>query len=79
MFAAQKLMQPEVREKMTISILDMLSHLPEAEKNMFIWKHYCGWPVEKIASALKCSVAEVDRTLRSTNALLSSQVGSVLA
>ena len=34
---------------MTFSILETLSHLPENQKKIFIWKHYCGWPVEKIA------------------------------
>jgi len=45
---------------------------------MFVWKHYCGWPVEKIAGVLKCSIAEVDRTLRTVNALLSQQAGTLL-
>ena len=78
MIAVRKLMQPDVREKMTASILETLSRLPETEKNMFVWKHYCGWPVEKIAGALKCSIAEVDRTLRTVNALLSQQAGTLL-
>ena len=78
MIAVRKLMQPDVREKMTASILDTLSQLPEAEKKMFVWKHYCGWPVEKIAGALKCSITEVDRTLRTINALLSQQAGTLL-
>ncbi|MCI0418683.1 MAG: hypothetical protein L0387_02100 [Acidobacteria bacterium] len=78
MIAARKLMQPEVREKMTASILETLSQLPETEKKMFIWKHYCGWPVERIAGVLKCSIAEVDRTLRTINAMLSQQAGRLL-
>jgi DNA-directed RNA polymerase specialized sigma24 family protein len=72
-------MQPEVRELMTASILDTLSRLPETEKKMFIWKHYCGWPIERIAGVLRCSITEVDRTLRATNALLSQQAGTLLA
>ena len=78
MIAVRKLMQPEIREKMTVSILDTLSQLPETDKKIFVWKHYCGWPVEKIAGALKCSIAEVDRTLRTINALLSQQAGTLL-
>ena len=78
MIAVRKPMQPEVREKMTASILDTLAQLPETEKNVFIWKHYCGWPVEKIAGVLKCSITEVDRTLRTINALLSQQAGRLL-
>ena len=78
MIAVRKLMQPEIREKMTVSILDTLSQLPETEKKVFVWKHYCGWPVEKIAGVLKCSISEVDRTLRSVNALLSQHAGSLL-
>ena len=78
MIAVRKLMQPEIREQMTASILDTLSRLPETEKKVFIWKHYRGWPVEKIAGVLKCSITEVDRTLRVTNALLSQQAGTLL-
>ena len=78
MIAVRKLMQPEIREKMTVSILDTLSRLPETEKKMFVWKHYCGWPVERIAEALKCSITEVDRTLRAINSLLSQQAGTLL-
>lgn len=78
MIAVRKLMEPEIREQVTATILDTLSRLPETEKKVFIWKHYCGWPVEKIASALKCSITEVDRTLRATNALLSQQTGTLL-
>lgn len=78
MIAVRKLVQPEVREKITATILDTLAQLPETEKNVFIWKHYCGWPVEKIAGVLKCSIAEVDRTLRAINVLLSQQAGALL-
>ena len=78
MIAVRKVMRPEIREKMTASILDTLSRLPETEKNIFIWKHYCDWPVERIAGVLKCSIAEVDRTLRTINTLLSQQAGALL-
>lgn len=79
MFAARKPMQPEIRDKMTASILETLSRLPETEKNMFIWKHYWGWPVDKIAGALKCSIAEVDRTLRTVNSIIAQRAGALLA
>jgi DNA-directed RNA polymerase specialized sigma24 family protein len=78
MIAVRNFMQPEVREKMTVSILNTLSRLPETEKNIFIWKHYSGWPVERIASVLNCSTTEVDRTLRTVNALLSQQAETLL-
>jgi DNA-directed RNA polymerase specialized sigma24 family protein len=78
MIAARKLMQPEIRERMTTSILEALSRLPETEKNMFIWKHYCGWPVEKIAGTLKCNTAEVDRTLGTINTIISQRAGALL-
>lgn len=78
MFAVRKVMQPEIREKMTSSILEMLSHLPEQQKNIFVWKHYYGWSIERIAGMLKCSITEVDNTLRSINAMLSRKVGPLL-
>jgi DNA-directed RNA polymerase specialized sigma24 family protein len=79
MIAVRKMMQPEVREKVTFSILETLSHLPENQKKIFIWKHYCGWPVEKIAGILKCSITEVEGTLRSTSLVLSRKAGALLS
>ncbi len=79
MMAARKLIQREIRDKMTASILEALSCLPETEKNMFIWKHYWGWPVDRIAGALKCSILEVERTLRTINSIIAQRAETLLA
>ena len=63
MIIANKLAQPQVREKVTSSILHLLAILPEAHKKIFIWKHYHGWPEAEIASRLGWSTSEVERTL----------------
>ena len=43
MIAVRRLLvQPDVREKVTRSILETLSDLPDNQKKMFIWKHYRG-------------------------------------
>lgn len=78
MIAFRKPVPPEIREKMTVSILETLSHLPEKQKKIFVWKHYCGWPIEKIAEMLKCSISEVDHALQSVQLLLSKKAGSFL-
>ena len=78
MTGVKKLAQPEFREKVTSSILELLSHLPEMHKNVFIWKHYRGWRVEEIAAALKCSRAEVENILRQINSLLFQRTGALL-
>src|SRR5262245_59513211 len=60
---ANKLSLPEIREKMTSSILHLLASLPETHRNIFVWKHYHGWPESQIASRLGWSSADVENTL----------------
>jgi DNA-directed RNA polymerase specialized sigma24 family protein len=79
MIKFEKLAQPELREKVTSTILEMLAHLPEAHKKMFVWKHYCGWQEQQIADNLRCSKADVENTLRQINLTLFQKTGDVLA
>ena len=60
---ANKLWHPEIREKLTSSILHLLASLPETDKNIFVWKHYYNWPESQIASRLGWSPADVESTL----------------
>ena len=60
---ANKLSHPDIREKVTSSILHLLASLPETHRNIFVWKHYYGWPESQIASRLGWSPADVERTL----------------
>jgi DNA-directed RNA polymerase specialized sigma24 family protein len=78
MIGIKKLAQPELREQVTSSILEMLAHLPEAHKKMFIWKHYHGWPVDKIAEDLKCNKTDVEGILRQINSSLFQKTGALL-
>jgi DNA-directed RNA polymerase specialized sigma24 family protein len=73
-----KLAQPEIREKVASSILHLLAILPEAHKNMFIWKHYHGWPEAEIASRLGCSASDVENTLLEIRRLLVQRTQAVL-
>jgi DNA-directed RNA polymerase specialized sigma24 family protein len=75
----EKMIQRELRERITASILDLLEHLPETQRNIFISKHYHGVPEEEIASRMKCSMAEVEDALRQVNFTLVERAGSVLA
>jgi len=74
-----RLAKADLRERMTSSILELLAHLPETHKKMFIWKHYHGWHVEKIAERLRCNRAEVERVLQQINLNLLQKAGSLLA
>ncbi|PYV39364.1 MAG: hypothetical protein DMG06_23340 [Acidobacteria bacterium] len=78
MTATKKLAQPELREQVTSSILEMLALLPEAHKKMFICKHYHGWPLDKIAEDLKCNRADVEAILRQINSSLFQKTGALL-
>ena len=79
MEAEDKMAKPDVRERMTASILDMLEHLPESQRNIFVLKHYRGVPEEEIANHFKCSRTEVEDTLRQVNFTLVQRAGALLA
>ena len=64
---ANKLSNPEIREKVTSSILHLLATLSETHKNIFIWNHYYGWPEPQIASRLGCSPSDVENVLNEIN------------
>jgi DNA-directed RNA polymerase specialized sigma24 family protein len=74
-----RLAKADLRERMTSSILELLAHLPETHKKMFVWKHYHGWQVEKIAERLRCSGTDVEGILRQINLRLLQEAGSLLA
>ncbi len=78
MMALQKMTQPQFRELITISILDVLDQLPEVHKNIFILKHYRGLDVEDIASNLKCSSTDVETALQQVNSALVQRAGALL-
>jgi len=68
--AAYKFRHPEFRERVTGAILEMLAHLPEIDRNIFIWKHYRGYHVKQIAEILRCSPPEIEATLGAVNSIL---------
>ena len=74
----RKLTKTELREKMTSSILELLAHLPEAHKKIFIWKHYHGWHTERIAEKLRCNRADVEGILQQINVNLLHRAGSLI-
>jgi len=74
-----KIAKPEVRKLITASILELLEHLPESQRNIFILKHYRGVPEEEIANHFKCSRIEVENTLRQVNFTLVQRAGALLA
>ena len=74
-----RLAKADLRESMTSSILELLAHLPETHKKMFIWKHYHGWQVEKIAEKLRCSGSDVEGILQQINLSLRRRAESLLA
>jgi DNA-directed RNA polymerase specialized sigma24 family protein len=74
-----KIAKPEVRKLITASILDLLEHLPESQRDIFILKHYRGVPEEEIANQYKCSRIEVEAALRQVNFTLIQRAGALLA
>jgi DNA-directed RNA polymerase specialized sigma24 family protein len=78
MITANKLSHPEIREKVTSSILHLLATLPEAHKNIFVWKHYYGWAEPQIASRLGCSPSDVENALREISRTLIQRTQAIL-
>jgi DNA-directed RNA polymerase specialized sigma24 family protein len=78
MMTANKLSHPEIREKVTSSILHLLATLPEAHKNIFVWKHYYGWPEPQIASRLGCSPSDVENTLQEIRRTLIQRTEAIM-
>jgi DNA-directed RNA polymerase specialized sigma24 family protein len=78
MINANRLAQPEVREKVTSSILHFLANLPESHKKIFIWKHYHGWAETQIASRLGLSSSEVESTLDEIRRTLFQRTEAIL-
>jgi len=74
-----KIAKPEVRKLITASILDLLEHLPESQRDIFILRHYRGVPEEEIANQYKCSRIEVEAALRQVNFTLIQRAGALLA
>ena len=75
---ANKLSHPAIREKVTSSILHLLASLPEAHGNIFVWKHYHGWPESQIASRLGFSSADVENTLHEISRTVIQRVEAIL-
>ena len=78
MINANKLSHPEIREKVTFSILHFLATLSETHKNIFVWKHYYGWPEPEIASRLGCSPSYVENTLQEINRTVIQRAEAIL-
>jgi DNA-directed RNA polymerase specialized sigma24 family protein len=78
MIGANKLSQPEIREKVTSSILELLALLPEAHRDIFVWKHYYGWPEPQIATRLGCSTSDVEDTLDEIRRCLFQKTEAIL-
>jgi Sigma-70, region 4 len=68
----------EFRERVTESILEMLTHLPESQRNIFVWSHYRGYPARRIAEILRCSPSEVEAALDAINSILYQKTHSLL-
>jgi DNA-directed RNA polymerase specialized sigma24 family protein len=62
--------QSKFRELVTGAILEMLTHLPEIERKIFVLNHYCGYPPKEIAEVLRRSPFEIHASLDGINALL---------
>ena len=78
MIAVHNFRQSEFRERVTEAILEMLTHLPETQRNIFAWNHYRGYPPKQIAEILRCNPCEVEVTLDAINTILYQRTRTLL-
>ena len=70
--------QLEFRKQVTDTVLGVLADLPESQRKIFIWKHYCGYETERIAEILKTNLSETERTLSTLNTFLYQKTRSLV-
>jgi sigma-70-like protein len=78
MIAAHCFRQAEFREQLTEVIIQLLAHLPEAQRNIFIWNRYRGYPLERIADMLGRDLSEVETIVTRINSILYQRAGALL-
>ncbi len=79
MAALDKMADFETRERVTRVILDYLARLPEPQRQMFVWRHYHGLEIGRIAENMHCSNSDVEVTLREISEALAFQAEHALA
>jgi hypothetical protein len=70
--------QSGLREKVTDAVMEMLAHLSETERNIFVWNHYRSYTPKQIAEILKYSLREVEVVLDEINAKLYQRARSLV-
>jgi hypothetical protein len=78
MIALHHFKHAEFRERVVRAILEMLTHLPETQRNIFVWNHYRGYPPEQISAIVKSSPSEVEAMLDEINSILCQRTHSLL-
>jgi len=61
--AFHNLKHAEFREQATFVILETLAHLPETQRNIFVWNHYRGCSVNQITERLDWKSSEIEAML----------------
>ena len=79
MITARDFKHGEFREMVTQVILKVLARLPERQRNIFIWNHYCGYPLRQIAETLRCNPADVEATIDTVNSALYQETRALLS
>ncbi len=79
MGSVDKMCDFEMRERVTRGILDFLAQLPEQQRKMFIWSHYQGLEIARIAENMHCSNSDVEGVLRQVAEALACQTEHTLA
>ena len=75
----RKFRQLEFRERVIDAILGMLEHLPETDRNIFVWSHYRGYQAGQIAEILGWRSATVEAALGGVNSMLYQKALALLA
>jgi hypothetical protein len=79
MLAVNRFKHTEFRHKVTEVIFEVLGRLPETQRKIFVWNHYCGYPPPQIAEILSCASTEVETALEVINSTLYQRTLALLA
>ena len=79
MMAVHKIRDAKFRESLADSVLEVLAYLPETQRKIYVWNHYCGYQSGQIAVNLGCGLSEVETTLEMINWIIYKKAHALLA
>jgi hypothetical protein len=81
MIVVDSFRQSEFRKRVTKAIkaiLEILQHLPESQRRIFVWNRYRGYQPKQIAEMLRCDPSEIEVILDTIDEILYQRTRTLL-